>query len=169
MRSAFLAGKKPTTVSVAADLIAPILQENGLALWDVRFEKEGGQWYLRYLIERIDGSLTIEDCEKTSRAVEKRLDEADPVEQSYILEVGSPGIERELVRDSHFERYIGHSVMLRTIRPIDGKRDFTGVLTGYDGKELSIEPAPGQLLTFERREIARCRLHVDFDDGGQRE
>ena len=161
--------KKQNTVGTAAQLIAPILQENGLELWDVRFEKEGGQWYLRYFIERRDGNLTIQDCEKASRAVEKLLDEADPIDQSYILEVGSPGIERELVRDEHFSRYIGHMVTLRTIRPVDGRRDFTGTLLSCDGNEIKIKPTDGEELAFERRAVAWCRLYAQFDDGGQRE
>ena len=164
-----MAEKKPNTVNIAAQLIAPVLEENGLELWDVRFEKEGGQWYLRYFIERADGSLTIQDCEKVSRAVDKLLDEADPIDQSYVLEVGSPGIERELVTDAHFARYIGDMITLRTIRPIDGQRDFTGILVSCDSKEITIKPEESGQITMERRAVAKCRLYVQFNDGGQRE
>ncbi|MCL2068496.1 MAG: ribosome maturation factor RimP [Oscillospiraceae bacterium] len=159
--------KKPNTVDAARALIEPILRENGMALWDVRFEKEGGQWYLRYFIERIQGSLTIEDCERASRAVEKLLDREDPIEQSYILEVGSPGIERELVRDWHFERYIGHEVAVRTIRPVDGKRDFKGKLLRHGDGEIVIGLPDGEMI-LERSKTAFIKLHVDFDDGGKR-
>ena len=155
--------KKPSTVEVARALIEPVLRENGLALWDVRFEKEGGQWYLRYFIERTEGTLTIEDCEAASRAVEKLLDREDPIEQSYILEVGSPGIERELRTPEHFARYIGSEVTVRTIRPVDGKRDFTGKLVSHTNGEVAV----GEMV-FELSKVAYIKLYVDFNDGGKR-
>lgn len=158
--------KKPNTVEVARALIEPILREKGLALWDVRFEKEGGQWYLRYFIERLEGALTIEDCETASRAVEKLLDRDDPIEQSYILEVGSPGIERELKHPGHFARYIGSEVSVRTIRPVDGKRDFIGKLLRHGNGGFAIETAGGE-MEFELSKAAYIKLYIDFSDGGK--
>lgn len=83
--------KKENTTDTAARLAQPLLEELGLTLWDLRFEKEGSLWYLRYFIDK-EGGVTIDDCEQFSRAVEKKLDAADPISQSYTLEVSSPGI-----------------------------------------------------------------------------
>ena len=78
--------KKESTIEVAARLAQPLLEELGLVLWDLRFEKEGSLWYLRYFIDKEEG-VTIDDCERFSRAIDKRLDVADPIDQSYTLEV----------------------------------------------------------------------------------
>jgi ribosome maturation factor RimP len=163
-----LAGKKPNTVQVAEQLIAPVLAEHGLILWDARFEKEGSQWYLRYFIDREDGGVTIQDCEKVSRAVDKLLDAADPIEQSYILEVGSPGIERELTKDWHFGRYTGYEAAVRLIRPVGGKRDFIGLLEKKDGKTVTLLLRDETEMAFNVNDAAYIRLYADFDDGGKR-
>ena len=89
--------KGGNTVSKVAALAKPIAEELGLSLWDVRFVKEGAQYYLRIFIDK-EGGVSVDDCERMSRAIDKPLDELDPIEQSYILEVCSPGIERELSR-----------------------------------------------------------------------
>ena len=129
--------KKTKAVDVAARLAAPVLAELGLELWDVRFEKEGSGWYLRYFIDK-EGGVNINDCEAVSRRVDTLLDEADPIEQSYVLEVSSPGIERHLVKDWHFQRYIGQRVAVRLIRPVNGVRDFTGTLISKEGDNITI-------------------------------
>lgn len=155
------------TAAVAAKLVESVVQQMGLTLWDVCFEKEGASWYLRYFIDR-EGGVTIQDCEDFSRAIDKLLDEADPIEQSYYLEVSSPGVERELRKDWHFSQYKGSVVNLRLIRPVEGVRDFQGVLTGFD-------PASGQVtllldeeteMTFGLDEAAYVRLNDDFSFSG---
>lgn len=158
--------KKENTVGVAARLVSPLIEERGLELWDVRFEKEGSQWYLRYFIDK-DGGVNIGDCEFISRAVEKLLDEADPIEQSYTLEVSSPGIERELVKDWHYERYIGSDVNVRLIRAVDGGgRDFTGRLLSKTGDEIKILLGGDIEMVFSKAEAASVRLAADYNDGG---
>ena len=114
-----MAGKN--TVERIADIIKPFADELGLDIWDVRFVKEGSQWYLRVFIDK-DGGVSVDDCVNLTRAVTKPLDEADPIKQSYMLEVSSPGIERELVKDEHFEKFVGSSIILRTIRPIENEQ-----------------------------------------------
>ena len=92
------------TVAVCTRLARPVAEELGLQLWDVRFVKEGADWYLRFFIDR-EGGVTINDCEEMSRRLDKLLDEADPIACSYCLEVSSPGVERELIRPEHFEQF----------------------------------------------------------------
>ena len=160
------AQKKPTTAEIARTLIEPILEEMGLELWDVLYEKEGGTWFLRYFIEKESG-LNIQDCVDVSRAVEQRLDQVDPIEGSYTLEISSPGIERTLKKDWHYQRFIGHPVHVRLIRPVDGRRDFIGVLKSKNDDSVTIELDNEIEMSFALKEAAWVRLHVEFDIGGQ--
>ncbi|MCL2033742.1 MAG: ribosome maturation factor RimP [Oscillospiraceae bacterium] len=160
--------KGGSTVRVAERLIMPVIEERGLDLWDTRFEKEGSRWYLRYFIDK-SGGVNISDCEFVSRAVEKLLDESDPIQQSYTLEVSSPGIERELVRDWHFEKYLGSKVCVRLIRPVEGIRDFYGELLSKSGDEIKIL-LPGDVeMSLQRAEAANIKLAADYETGGQYE
>jgi len=158
--------KKPRTADIARGLALTVLEELGLALWDLRFEKEGTNWYLRYFIDK-PGGVNIQDCEAFSRAIDKLLDQADPIEQSYILEVSSPGIERALTRPEHFALYTGRRVHIRLIRPRDGQRDLIGELISRDedgGVTIELPQGP---LTIPKAEIAGVKLAADTDTGGK--
>lgn len=157
--------KKENTVQIAQRLAKPFAEQRGIELWDVRFEKEGSQWYLRYFIDK-EGGVSIGDCEFLSRAVEKLLDETDPIDQSYILEVSSPGIERELVKDWHFERYTGFDVNVRLIRSVDGEKNFTGELLSKVGDEITILLDGDVEMSFSKAEVSSVRLAADYKDGG---
>lgn len=165
--------KKPNTVQIAEQLALPVLEQLGLELWDVRFEKEGAGWYLRYFVDK-PGGINIQDCTDFSHAVEKLLDHADPIPQSYTLEVCSPGIERELRRDHHFARYIGHPVTVRLIRAVEGRRNFTGTLSAKDGDQIRLlleQPGENDTeieteMVFTLKEAAYIKLYVDFGTGG---
>lgn len=157
--------KKESTAQVAERLVKPVIERLGLILWDTRFEKEGGGWYLRYFIDK-EGGVNIGDCEAVSRAVEKLLDEADPIEQSYVLEVSSPGIERELKKDRHFERYIGSEVCVRLIRAVGGKREYTGRLLSHTGGEIRISTPDGAEMSFPKTGTSSVRLRADYETGG---
>jgi len=157
--------KKLSTTEIAATLAVPIAKELGLEIWDVRFEKEGSNRYLRYLIDKEDG-VNINDLEAVSRRVEARLDEEDPISQSYILEVSSPGIERQLIKDAHFEKYIGHKVAVRLIRPVDGMRDFVGELVSKYGDEVTILLDDDIEMIYKTNESAYTKLYIDFGIGG---
>ena len=152
--------KKPRTVDIARQLGEPVALQQGITLWDVRFEKEGANWYLRYFIDK-PGGVNIVDCENFSRAIDRLLDEADPIEQSYILEVSSPGIERALTRPEHFEPYIGSAVHVRLIRPREGKRDLLGELAGRgeDGAISLRLPGEEDPVTIPWAEIASVKLN----------
>ena len=143
-------------------LVRPTVEGMGLRLWDVRFEKEGSSWFLRIFIDKDEG-LTMGECEAYTREMNKLLDEADPIDQSYYLEIGSPGVERELTRDWHFQKYLGSEVTVRLIRPVDGVRDFTGVLTASDENGVTIQLDEENEMTFERSEAAYVRLVDNYD------
>lgn len=160
-----MAKEKQNTVALAEAIIAPVLAELGLELWDVRFEKEGSQWYLRYFIDK-DGVVSINDLEAVSREIGPLLDAADPIQQSYTLECCSPGVDRRLTRDEHFARYIGSDVDVRLIRPVDGVRDFTGELVSKDGDTVTILLEDDIAMSFTESEAAFVKLYVDFNVGG---
>lgn len=156
---------KQTTAQYCADLVAPVAEAQGLELWDVRFEKEGSTWYLRFFIDK-EGGVDINDCENFSRAIDKIIDEADPIEQSYFLEVSSPGVERELVKPEHFLRYIGHTVNLRLIREKNGVKELRGKLISYIDDVVTIEAEGIGSFDAPKVQIAYVRLNDDFDFGG---
>lgn len=150
---------KKITETVRA-LAEPVVTENGCSLWDVEYVREAGQWYLRLYIDK-DGGVDILDCEAISRRVSDLLDEVDPIETSYLFEVGSAGAERPLKRPGDFERFMGSPVLLKTYRARDGRKEFAGDLAGYDGGAVEIKTG-GQTLRFEKEEIALVRLRADF-------
>lgn len=159
---------KESTVQIAERLIQPILEELNLRLWDVRFEKEGGTWYLRYLLDK-EGGIAIKDLELANKAVDKILDAEDPISQAYVLEVSSPGAERLFTRDWHFEEYKGKLVRVRLIRPVEGIREFIGELAGHDGQNVTIllgDEDEEAEMTFALKEAAYIKLYADFDTGG---
>lgn len=158
-------GKKQNTVQIAEELARPVLEEMGLMLWDVRFEKEGADWYLRYFIDK-PGGVNIQDCADLSRALDPLLDEADPIDHSYTLEVCSPGIERQFTKDRHFQAYIGHKVTVRLIRPVDGKRDFVGILSAKEGDTVRLSLADGAEMVFLKSEAAYVKLYAEYNTGG---
>ncbi len=155
------------TAAVCFRLAQPVAAELGLSLWDVRFVKEGATWFLRLLIDREDGDVSIDDCVAMSRRMDKLLDEADPIPQSYCLEVSSPGMERELTRPEHFALCEGWPVVVRLIRPLeDGTREVAGVLSGYEGGAVRLVTEDGGERAFSKKETASVRLIDDelWDD-----
>ena len=131
------------TAAVVEQLVRPVIEGMGLRLWDVRFEKEGPDWFLRVLIDR-DTPLDTDTCEAASRAIDPVIDAADPIEQSYYMEVGSPGLGRRLTRDEHFAALAGQKVAARLIRPDEqGRRELRGTLLGKDGPVVRLMPEDG--------------------------
>ena len=157
-------GKKLSTCDLCAEIAKPVLEELGLFLWDVKFEKEGSLWFLRYFIDK-DGGVSIDDCENFSRRIDPMLDETDPISQSYYLEVSSPGTERELSKDWHFDTCIGETVMIKLIRPKDGQREFIGELKEYRDGRITIAAEEKEEI-FEKSETAFVRIYDDYTDGG---
>ena len=151
--------KGGVTVAKVWELCEPIVRELGVSLWDVRYLKEGADWYLRIFIDK-PGGVNIDDCERVSRAVNEPLDRLDPIENSYCLEVCSPGIERELVRDEHFAQFIGADIMVKMLRPIEGiGREFNGKLKSYEDGMVTIEDHSGENeVTINKREAAWIKL-----------
>ena len=145
---------------LTAQLARPVVEANGCSLWDVEYVKEAGSWYLRVYIDKETG-VSIDDCEAVSRVLSDLLDEADPIEGSYVLEVSSAGADRPLKKPAHFQQFLGAEVDVRLYRPLDGRKEYTGVLKGYDGGDVTIETA-GEARTFVKKDVAQVRLTVHF-------
>ena len=147
---------------LTAELAAPAVAEAGCTLWDVEYVKEGGTWYLRVLLDK-EGGVDILDCEAVSRKLSDLLDEADPIEGSYTLEVGSAGAERALKRPGDFAQFMGSPVLVKLYRALDGRKEIPGVLTAYDPESGAVTvEAGGASRTFEKKDVALVRLRVEF-------
>ena len=147
---------------LTAELAAPAIAEAGCTLWDVEYVKEGGTWYLRVLLDK-EGGVDILDCEAVSRKLSDLLDEADPIEGSYTLEVGSAGAERALKRPGDFAQFMGSPVLVKLYRPQDGAKAIPGVLAGYDEASGDVTVTVGNgSRTFAKKDVALVRLRVEF-------
>ncbi len=142
-------------------LLEPILKANNFELYDVEYVKEGSNWYLRVFIDK-EGGIKIDDCELVSRALSDLLDEHDFISDSYILEVSSPGLGRQLKKDKHFEKSIGEEVEIKLYKPQEKSKEWTGVLVRFDQDTLTVDLGDDNLKTFSRNDIAMVRLKLDF-------
>ena len=141
-------------------ILLPIAGECGVEIYDVEYVKEGSDWYLRAYIDK-EGGVTIEDCEKVSRAVSDIMDREDFIEDAYILEVSSPGLGRALKKDKHLARSIGEKVEIKTYRPIGKEKEFSGVLEAFDRESITIRQEE-ESRKFERGDIALIRLALEL-------
>ena len=148
--------------STVRQLVTPTADELGYYIWDVEFVKEGADKYLRITIDNEEG-ITIEDCEKFHRAIDPVLDEADPIPEAYILEVSSPGIERDLKCDEHIYACTDWDVEVKLYAPRDGVKQFRGVLLGLDESGENILVAcGGEEISFKKSEVAKISTYFDF-------
>ena len=153
--------KKEVYEQKSEEILLPIIEEYGFELVDVEYVKEGGTWYLRTYIDK-EGGISIDDCEKVSRRLSDILDEKDYIDDTYIMEVSSPGLGRPLKKEKDFKRSLGKEVDIRTYRMIDKQKEFTGILKDYDKDTVTIELDDETLKTFEKGDIALIRLAFDF-------
>lgn len=142
-------------------LVMPIVDENNFELVDIEYVKEAGNWFLRVYIDK-QGGITIDDCELVSRVLSEQLDKDDFIEDSYILEVSSPGLGRPLKKEKDFERSIGKEVEVRLFQAINKQKEYIGILTSYDKDTVTVELEEENPLTIQRKNIALIRLAFDF-------
>ena len=142
------------------ELARPVAEEEGCSLWDVEYIREAGSWFLRIFIDK-DGGVGIDDCERISRRLDPILDEADPIPDSYVFEVGSAGAERELKRPGDFEQFMGSEVEVRLYQPVNGCKVYVGVLAGYDKGRVTVTVGKNE-VSFDKSQIALVKLHVSI-------
>ncbi|HYF83010.1 MAG TPA: ribosome maturation factor RimP [Clostridia bacterium] len=145
---------------IVYDLAKPIVDRNNFELVEVELKKEGADWYLRVYIDK-EGGITIDDCQAVSQELSDLLDETDPIEQSYIFEVSSPGIDRPLKTDRDYEKNNGKLVEIKLFSPLDGKKAYEGVLKGHTADKVEIE-ADGKDIHIEKISIALIRPVIKF-------
>ena len=156
-------GGNKNVASTVRDIISPVADELGYYIWDVEFVKEGADKHLRITIDNEEG-ITIEDCEKFHRAIDTPLDEADPIAEAYILEVSSPGIERELKTPQHIDACTGWDVEVKLYAPRDGSKQFRGVLVGYNEEGFIVINAGDKDIAFKPEEVAKISTYFDFSN-----
>lgn len=153
--------KGGNTVNTVWAIAEPLAESLGLVLWDVKFVKEGANWYLRIIIDK-EGGVCIDDCVAMNDALDAPLDEADPIEQSYNLQISSAGIERELVRDFHFQTFLDADITVKFRAAVNGAKLHKCVLRGYEDGQVTVEFPDGTLYTFDRKDASSIKLD-DFD------
>lgn len=146
------------------ELLAPITEANHVEIYDVEYVKEGSDWYLRCFIDKPTG-VNISECEAVSRALSAELDRTDFIEDAYILEVSSPGLGRQLKKDKHLEKALQKEVEIKTYKPIDKVKDFSGILKSYDNNTVTLSISSKDKeedMIFNRKDIAIIKLALDF-------
>ena len=144
-------------------LLEPIINGLNYELYDVIYTKEGKDYYLRIFIDKEDG-IGIEDCEKVNEAINDILDEKDLIQDSYFLEVSSPGLERRLRKEKHFLKNIGNEVTVKLYRPVNKKREFTGILKSFENDKIILE-VEKELLEFELKDTVNVNTVFNFEGG----
>ena len=148
------------TTDLVESLVGGIVAELGYELCDVEYAKESGNWVLTLFIDQ-EGGVTIDDCERVSKAVDPVLDEADPIEQAYYLSVSSLGLDRPIKKDKDFARSLGKEVEVRLYAPLEGKKELTGVLSGFDEQSFTLTQN-GIELVLTRKDAALIKPVIHF-------
>jgi len=156
-------GRREDYEQRTAELIMPVIEENGFELVDVEYVKEAGTWYLRAYVDK-PGGITINDCELVNRYLSDRLDENDFIDDSYVLEVSSPGLDRPLKKDKDFQRHLGDEVDIKLYRPIGKSKEYSGILKAWDEKTITVSVSENEDedLISDRDKVALVRLALDF-------
>ena len=152
---------KKNTVAIVEEIARPFADELGLRIWDIRYLKEGSQWFLRIFIDK-DGGVGINDCENYSRLISPMLDSEDPIKDNYILEVSSPGMFRKLNTEKHFEKYTGSRVEVKLYKSENGKKSVTGTLKGYANGTVTVLTDDAGEKEIEKEKCMYVRLYPDI-------
>ncbi|MEA4847150.1 MAG: ribosome maturation factor RimP [Clostridiaceae bacterium] len=145
---------------IVRELAVPVIDRNNFELVEIEYKKEGPDWYLRVYIDK-EGGITIDDCQSVSEELSGLLDEADPIEHSYIFEVSSPGIDRPLKTDRDYRKNNGKPVEIKLFTALEGKKIIEGTLKGHTEEEVEIE-ASGKVLHIKKSSIALIRPLIKF-------
>ena len=146
---------------IVTELALPIVEKNNFELVDVEFIKEGANWYLRIYIDKPEG-INLDDCQIVSEEMSQAMDRKDPIEQSYFLEVSSPGLERPLKKERDFEKYKGEQVEVKVFHAVNGSKKFEGELMGLINGAICIKAEGDQILEFERDKVATVKRVIKF-------
>lgn len=149
------------TEELVFNMAQPFAAREGCEILEVEYKKEGSDYHLRVYLDKDEGSVDLDTCEKVSRALSDELDKKDPIKESYILEVCSPGIDRQLKRDKDFMRFMGRKVDVKLFAPKDGKKEFEGILKSYEEGTVTIASGKED-IEIKKDEAVYIKLHVEF-------
>ncbi|NLK73442.1 MAG: ribosome maturation factor RimP [Clostridiales bacterium] len=152
---------KKKVIEVVKDILNPFLIANGYELFDAEYVKEGKDWFLRIYIDKEDG-ISLDDCEKVSNYLSSKLDEVDPIETNYLLEVSSPGIDRPLIKDSDYVKYKGRIVEVFLYKAINSEKVITGVLEGLERNFIILSDENQENINIPRDIVSKVKLAVIF-------
>ncbi|MBP2650258.1 MAG: Ribosome maturation factor rimP [Firmicutes bacterium] len=148
-----------TIENLIEEIVSEIIKGSGLELIDVEYVKER-DWYLRVFLDK-PGGLEVDDCQSVSERLEEQLDKLDPIKESYILEVSSPGLDRPLKKEKDFIRHNGDKVEISTFVPINGQKKLIGTLVGADSENIRLEIS-GTEVSILRDKVSQVRLYLEF-------
>lgn len=151
---------KQKVEEIVEEIVLPLVNENLFELVEVEFIKEGSNWFLRIYIDK-PGGVSLDDCQLISHAVSDKLDEVDPIKQSYFLEVSSPGLDRPIKKDSDFVKYSGQMVEVKLFKPKDGIKSFEGELHGTLDNKILIR-IDDKIVEFEKQDVAKVKRVIKF-------
>lgn len=144
---------KKSIKDVVREAIEPSVTELGYEIWDITYSKIGADYHLEVTIDSENG-INIEDCERVHRRIDPILDEIDPIEDFYYLEVSSPGVERELRTDEHVRKSVGQKVLAKLFAAKDGQKSISGILSGFDGEKVEIGEGE-EKISLSKSEISK--------------
>ena len=166
--------EKKKIAEVVSELLDGFLEEHGLELYHTDFRKEGKDWYLNVYIDIAEAVrkenekngevryVSTDDCEEVSNYLSEKLDEVDPIEQNYMLQVSSPGMDRELYEQKDFDRFTGELVDIKLYKAEDGSKVVTGTLAGKRDGEIIIVDEKGNERSFTEKDVAKTCLAIVF-------
>lgn len=144
--------------------VSGIIEDLGYKLYDVQYAKEGKDYFLRIFIEKENGEIDLNDCEKVNNAITDVLDEDDYIKEQYFLEVSSTGVEKMIRKEKHLKENIGELITIKLFKPIEGSKEFVGELTGFDNDNLTIKFENDETINIERKNISLIKKYYDWNN-----
>lgn len=142
--------------------VKPIIEELGYGLYDVQYVKEGKDYFLRIFIEKENGDIDLDDCEKVNNAITDILDQEDYIKEQYFLEVSSTGVEKMIRKERHLEENVGNIITVKLFKPVDGSKEFVGKLLSFDSDILTLELEDSN-IELERKNISLIKKYYDWN------
>lgn len=146
------------------NLIQKPIEDLGYSLYDVQYVKEGQNYFLRVFIEKEEGTIDLNDCEKVNDGINDILDTADYIKEQYFLEVSSTGIEKMLRKDKHLRAHLGEEIEIKLFKPVEGKKEFTGILEGFDENNITLKIEDNSNIKFARKDISLMKTVYDWEE-----
>ena len=144
-------------------LVDKTIEALGYKLYDVQYAKEGKDYFLRIFIEKPDGAISLEDCERVNNEIDEMLDTADYIKEQYFLEVSSTGVEKVIRKDNHLQDNIGETIDIKLFKPINNSKEFVGILKNFDDETIYVD-VDGDVVEFERKNISLVKKYYNWDD-----